>query len=279
MIQINEEFRRIVIKTGIDRLLDLIIENKGINVAEASRILQIPSKSIESWSQILSKEKLITVKYETDGAIILNLAKKNMARQKGMISKLSNGIATDINSIDNELTNYERTIDLNKENINSFEKILNKDISKIENIEKDIIEFSKKKKELEKSILKIKKEESILRKEEDELDKKEKEISSKEKLVQDTSQTVISTITDKLKILDESHNKIVSLENDKNRLKDDLEFIKKISKVIENEKDMEKLHEHIITVEDRHKKLKDNSLLLKIKLERFQEIIKKIFQI
>ncbi|MCK5299573.1 MAG: hypothetical protein KAJ54_00315, partial [Candidatus Aenigmarchaeota archaeon] len=158
-------------------------------------------------------------------------------------------------------------------------KILNKDISKIEDIEKDLASFSKNKKELEASILKIKEEEKILLKKEENLEKKEVEISSKEKVLKSTSKDIIDTITEKLKIIDESHDKIVALNNEKNRLKEDVEFIKKISKVIEKEKDTDKLHERIKTVEEKHKALKDNSFLLKIKFEKFQEIVKKIFQV
>ncbi len=277
MINISEEFRKIIIKTGIDRLMDIVVDRGEITVAEASRMLQIPSSRIEEWGTILSKENMIEVKYESSGDVVLSIAKKNLKSQKNKINKLSEGISTDIGKIDKELKNYEQSLSLNKENINSFEKILNKDISKIENIEKDLSEFSAKKKDLEESIVRIKKEEDILKKEEEELDKKEKDISEKEVQIQGTSKDIINIITEKLKTISESHEKIVSLERDKNRLKEDLELIKKISKIIDKEEDMGKLHEMITDVEDRHKKLKDNSFLLKMKFERFHEIVKKIF--
>ena len=257
--------------------MDIIIDRGEVTVAEASRILQIPSKKIESWGSILSKENMIVIKYESSGDVILSIAKKNIKNQENKINKLSEGVSTDINKIDKELKNYEYTISLNKENINSFENILNKDISKIENIEKDLSEFSAKKKDLEESIARIKKEEDILKKNEEELDQKEKIISEKETQIQGTSKDIINVITEKLKTISESHEKIVALESDKNRLKEDLELIKKISKVINKEEDMGKLHDMIADVEDRHKKLKDNSFLLKMKFERFQEIVKKIF--
>ena len=276
---ISEELREMIIKTGVDSLLDLIVEKDGLSVAEASRVLQIPSSKIESWATVLSKEKLITMKYEAGGNVVMGLNAKNMKSQQDNINKISSKVSEDIDKVDNELNSYEQTINLNKENINSFEKILNKDISKIEDIEKDLASFSKNKKELEASILKIKEEEKILLKKEENLEKKEVEISSKEKVLKSTSKDIIDTITEKLKIIDESHDKIVALNNEKNRLKEDVEFIKKISKVIEKEKDTDKLHERIKTVEEKHKALKDNSFLLKIKFEKFQEIVKKIFQV
>ena len=279
MIGISEELREMIIKTGVDSLLDLIVEKDGLSVAEASRVLQIPSSKIESWATVLSKEKLITMKYEAGGNVVMGLNAKNMKSQQDNINKISSKVSEDIDKVDNELNSYEQTINLNKENINSFEKILNKDISKIEDIEKDLASFSKNKKELEASILKIKEEEKILLKKEENLEKKEVEISSKEKVLKSTSKDIIDTITEKLKIIDESHDKIVALNNEKNRLKEDVEFIKKISKVIEKEKDTDKLHERIKKVEEKHKALKDNSFLLKIKFEKFQEIVKKIFQV
>jgi len=279
VIRIAEGFRKIIIKTGVDRLLELILENDGITVGEASRVLQIPKNNIESWGAILSKENLIDMKYETGGKITLNLTSKNLKNQQKEIEKLSKDFVADIDKIDLNLKKYDSTIQLNKDNISSFEQILNKDISKIENIEKVLGEFSKNKKELEESILKIKKEEDILMKKEDELENREKAIGEKEKELKDNSKDIIDTITQKLKIIDESHEHIVSLEKEKDRLREDLELIKKISRIIEKEKDVSKLHQKIDDVEERHKKLKDRSLILKMKFERFQEIVKKIFTV
>ena len=144
---ISEELREMIIKTGVDSLLDLIVEKDGLSIAEASRVLQIPSNKIESWATVLSKEKLITMKYEAGGNVVMGLNAKNMKSQQDNINKISSKVSEDIDKVDNELNSYEQTINLNKENINSFEKILNKDISKIEDIEKDLASFSKNKKE------------------------------------------------------------------------------------------------------------------------------------
>ncbi|MCD6399102.1 MAG: hypothetical protein J7L08_04245, partial [Candidatus Aenigmarchaeota archaeon] len=68
-----EKLKRILIETDVDKLLEIIDKKKEISVEEASNTLGIPENIVEEWSEILSKNKMIKIKYEIKGTILRSL--------------------------------------------------------------------------------------------------------------------------------------------------------------------------------------------------------------
>ncbi|MEM2974085.1 MAG: hypothetical protein QW112_00440 [Candidatus Micrarchaeia archaeon] len=58
-MEVDEGF----ITTGIDRFMRLLYEKKRIELSEASKALNIPTKVIEYWSYVLESQGLLKINY------------------------------------------------------------------------------------------------------------------------------------------------------------------------------------------------------------------------
>ena len=58
------EFDELLISTGVDSLIKLIEERKRIELSMASKLLGIPTATVEDWAHVLEEEKIIRIEYK-----------------------------------------------------------------------------------------------------------------------------------------------------------------------------------------------------------------------
>lgn len=57
------EFDELLISTGVDSLIKLIEERKRIELGMASKLLGLPTATVEDWAHVLEEEKIIRIEY------------------------------------------------------------------------------------------------------------------------------------------------------------------------------------------------------------------------
>ncbi len=71
-----------IIKTGVDRLIDLLKKKDKITISEASKVLKIPVSTIQKWVDFLVEENIVNVEYKfTVPYIFLNKAQKELEKK------------------------------------------------------------------------------------------------------------------------------------------------------------------------------------------------------
>ena len=62
-MNVMEEIDESFVTSGIDRYMKLLYDKKRVNLDEASKILEIPSKRLEYWSYILETNGFVKINY------------------------------------------------------------------------------------------------------------------------------------------------------------------------------------------------------------------------
>ncbi len=86
------------IKTGVDKLVDLIQEKKRVSIEEAAKILSVPKVLVEEWADFLEEKEVIGIEYkftvpylvykELSKEVIEERAKQFAGRREGFVRKV-----------------------------------------------------------------------------------------------------------------------------------------------------------------------------------------------
>lgn len=221
----REEWKDLVLKTGADRLLELVTKYGRVSLDDASSMLNIEPKIIEAWAKALKNEKLISLTYDNLGNLILESNKKTKEVNLKKIEEVRNQVEITIDRIEKITELEERGMSINKAHITNFEKLLKKDISEIEDLKEELENIREKKDELVEAIKKIHKDEEAL-------GKTEKIIIKKGRKLNHDSVLVSRTIAAKLELIKKSILIIEELEEKKDYLKEEIMVIRKMSKAL-----------------------------------------------
>lgn len=202
------------IKTGADKLVDIIQETKRISLDDAAKALGASKSLVQEWAEFLEKEKLISIDYSFSKVFLVERklssgeikesAKEILSEKEGIVRKLEYAIA----SLDKESVDFD---EIKKK----FNKVHGDVKEEIKTVEKELVELEKYK-DLKTSI--DKDIENQKKKYEEELAKLNTEIKNKESDFVDLYSKIIS---EKEKIKDHK-SRISSLQKSQKEIEDSI---------------------------------------------------------
>ncbi|MFH1591721.1 MAG: hypothetical protein ABIC95_07410 [archaeon] len=99
-----------VIKTGVDRLVDLIEQNKKISIADAAKQLAVPKSVIEEWASFLEEKEIIETEDKLTSTVLMKkeLSKVELTEKRRELEGHKEGFVRKIEAtialIENETT-------------------------------------------------------------------------------------------------------------------------------------------------------------------------------
>ena len=232
-------WKKTLLETGIDDFLELIVSEDTITLDQLIDNLSISQEIAESWAEILSKEGLVTTSYNRKGILVLSNTKKNTKEKEKRIKELTKTVQADIINVGANVHAKENALKDEIKKLRDFETILKKDLDKSLDIEK----------EMEK--IKIK---------ETEIKKLFETLEDKEIKLKDESNTIKNIVNKKSKKIQLIEKEIMSFEKEKEKLLNDIELIKKISKVLnvpakEMDKNIEEIEQKVLEIRKMNNKI------------------------
>lgn len=264
------DWKELILKTGVDKLLEIIASTGEITLGEASRQLGVKPSIIESWADALADDKMITTSYNAQGELVFRSTKANLKVKEGKIDQLKKEVDTTIKTVESDLDGEEKMLDVSKSHIRSFEQVLKSDINHIEIFTKNLKRYDSKKSELMKLVNHLKTEQSTLEKQISRIDGQEKKILAE-------SDNVKKTVDAKVVEVAKSKENIIAIEKSKDELKRDFEVLRRISNAI-RKAHPEDVGTKIEEIEKRTGNLKTHNSLVKQKFEKLNNVMHHLFK-
>ncbi len=217
-----------MLETGIDGFLELVASKGSINAKLVADELSLSEETVESWADILSKEGLVSTEYDKKGNLVIMSTSKNTKEKEKHIKELTTNVQADIINIEANVHSKEKTLKNEEKMLKGFEKILEKDLEKTIQIDEEY----EKIKVREKEILEI-----------------FTAMGAKEKELKKDSFSIKKVVDEKTKSIKNIEKELKNFEKEKQRLLEDIELIKKISKVLNVP--AEDMNKKIQNIEDR----------------------------
>ena len=217
-----------MLETGIDGFLELVASKGSINAKLVADELSLSEETVESWADILSKEGLVSTEYDKKGNLVIMSTSKNTKEKEKHIKELTTNVQADIINIEANVHSKEKTLKNEEKMLKGFEKILEKDLEKTIQIDEEY----EKIKVREKEILEI-----------------FTAMGAKEKELKKDSFSIKKVVDEKTKSIKNIEKELKNFEKEKARLLEDIELIKKISKVLNVP--AEDMNKKIQNIEDR----------------------------
>ncbi len=218
-----EEWKKIIIKTDVDRLLKYLTDKGSVSEKQISKDLGIPEQTIDMWARALSTSKLIEKEYSTRG-VILKIGSKNRTETQKKIKELNQNIIKKIKEVREKIGGESRAVIEVRKELEKLGVLLEKDRLESHYLEKRILSLKDEQLKLKKELLKdIQEERSV-----------ESEISS-----------VLEKIYTTLSSLKETKGLLNNFMEAKNKLDQDLAALKKLKQYNMNIEAMEDKTEEI----------------------------------
>ena len=217
-----------MLETGIDGFLELVASKGSINAKLVADELSLSEETVESWADILSKEGLVSTEYDKKGNLVIMSTSKNTKEKEKHIKELTTNVQADIINIDANVHSKEKTLKNEEKMLKGFEKILEKDLEKTIQIDEEYEKIKLR----EKEILEI-----------------FTAMGAKEKELKKDSFSIKKVVDEKTKSIKNIEKELKNFEKEKVRLLEDIELIKKISKVLNVP--AEDMNKKIQNIEDR----------------------------
>ena len=221
-------WKKTMLETGIDGFLELVASKGSINAKLVADELSLSEETVESWADILSKEGLVSTEYDKKGNLVIMSTTKNTKEKEKHIKELTTNVQADIINIEANVHSKEKTLKNEEKMLKGFEKILEKDLEKTIQIDEEY----EKIKVREKEILEI-----------------FTAMGAKEKELKKDSFSIKKIVDEKTKSIKNIEKELKNIEKEKVRLLEDIELIKKISKVLNVP--AEDMNKKIQNIEDR----------------------------
>ncbi|MCF7861390.1 hypothetical protein K9M79_04005 [Candidatus Woesearchaeota archaeon] len=135
-----------VIKTGVDRLVELINKSNGISASESAKQLNLSRDMILDWANLLEEEQIISIEYGLSRIFlkprvlvskqISQLKKKHEVTSKKVDTKVNKLLST-IDKEDKELSTFKEEIHIFKKYVDDDVKALGKELKIISKTEED----------------------------------------------------------------------------------------------------------------------------------------------
>ncbi|MGV8162674.1 MAG: hypothetical protein ACP5N2_05075 [Candidatus Nanoarchaeia archaeon] len=192
------------IKTGVDRLVEIIGTAKRISLDDASKQLGISQQVVQEWADFLEKEKLITIEYSFSKVWLCEkrLSKSEIASTAKELSSEKDAFSR---KIDSAIKSLEKDTAGFEEIKTQFVKIQSTVKDKISIVEQELLELEKYtslKQNLDK----------IIEKQKEEYEKQIGEIVSKVQKTKTEHDSITENIAKELKALSTEHEKVITIQ-------------------------------------------------------------------
>lgn len=204
-----------MLETGIDQMIEIVSDRRSVSATELSAKLSVPVGTIETWAEILAKENMVSLEYDRLGKLRITSNVKNQREKLKRVEDMRDDVGAEIDTIEQSVREESRALDVEHKSLAKFEETLKREYGssiKIENILKDI---DARKSEIEKFL---------------------KVIVDEEAKVKDEYISINQILKNKVKQIEETEENLSSYEKQKDRLFQDIEIIKRLSKAINKEK-------------------------------------------
>ncbi|RLG14057.1 MAG: hypothetical protein DRN66_02980 [Candidatus Nanohalarchaeota archaeon] len=227
------ELKKAMVETGIDKFLELVTIKKSISLKNASKFLSVPLDTLENWSNILSREKIISIDYDSFGNMVVFITQKNIEMKMNKVNSLKSTIEGNTKLVEANISVKE--MDLKKEinYLEQFEDKLKKEMGYTKQLHEEFEKVASVEEDLIKKMAVMKKNKADL-----------------SKYIKGTTKE----ISIKIKTIERVEKEILKYEKIKEDIKTDIEFIKSLSRSIKKEP-LQTIGKRIKKLENRQKKL------------------------
>jgi len=247
-----------IIKTGVDRLVDLIKEKGKITITDAANSLGVSRTTIEEWTDFLEEEGIVRIEYKltTPYLTLRKLTKKDVETKAKEFHGKKDIFVRKAESMLSYLGKEAKELKLVKAEFDKLKKELGLEVGAVKSELKDLEKYGELKKDIDAQMLKQKQD----------FIKKMDEINNMILKEQRKYQQIINEVEEEEKKLEEERLKESTIEENEKKLKERIkEFGDMIVKIKKNLQDEDK---KIIDTKNHIKRLKDLA-------KKFKEEMKK----
>lgn len=204
-----DDWENVVIKTGVDTLLNYLAENGETTVTEISEDLGVSEDRIKEWAKALEDNNFVERTYSARKGMILKYTKQNKDEADQKLKQIREEVEEETQKVQKEMKSRDSEIKKTK-------KQLNKMAEELEENREEENEVKKKLEEIEEI--------------EEELEKKLEKQKQKKKHLHEDSIQLITRIDNALNRIDEAEEKAESFEKKGEELKKKMKALKKLEK-------------------------------------------------
>lgn len=209
LFSMADEWEDIVIETGVDTLLNYLVENQKAPVSEISDELGVSEDRIKTWAKALKEEGLIEKKYSTTKGMILLYTSKNKEEAEKRLAELREQVDQETEKVENELETRQSDIEEARENLKELSEELEENREKEEEVKDNLDELEQL---------------------EDEIEERLEKQREKEKRIQSEAVDLISRIDSKLNRIEEAEEKAERFEEERHTIKKKIKALEKLEK-------------------------------------------------
>jgi len=247
------EWKKTMLETGIDDFLELVATRGAVKAADVADELSLAQETVESWAEILSKEGLISTEYDRKGNLVITNKTKNTKEKETHLKELTKNVQADIINVVANVHAKEEKLKEEEKTLKDFEKILKKDLDESLRLEHEFDKIKAREKEIRDLFDSVETRERTLRKETSDIKK---------------------IVDCKIKGINSIEKELQEFDKKKKKLLEDIELIKKISKVLnvpakEIDKKVEDVEEKVLEIRKLNNKLNKKYGLVKKIFSKF----------
>lgn len=204
-----------MLETGIDQMIEIVSDRRSVSATELSAKLSVPVETIETWAEILGKENMVSLEYDRLGKLRITSNVKNQREKLKRVEDMRDDVGAEIDTIEQSVREESKALDEEHRSLGKFEEALKKEYGNSVKIESMLKDIDARKSELEKYL---------------------KVIVDEEAKIKDEYMSINQILKNKVKQIEETEENLSSYEKQKDRLFEDIEIIKRLSKAINKEK-------------------------------------------
>jgi chromosome segregation ATPase len=257
------------IETGVDRLVELIGQEKRITIDDAAKKLGIGKVVIQEWADFLEEEKIISIEYKFSKTFLVE-RKLSQTEVKEKQKEYSSEKDAFVRKIESSLKGIEQDVwglDKIKADFDIIKKSIGPELDKVRKEVGDLEKFEYLKKNLDKEIEQQVAEFRAI------LDKSHKDIDVEQK----KHQELLEKLDVEKREVQLKENRLLSLEEKEkelmNRIQSIFEISKEIQKRVEGEKSS--ISQTWTMISGLEKAVKDIEINVKQKKETIQPLLDK----
>jgi chromosome segregation ATPase len=134
------EMEDLLISTGVDSLIRIIKEKKKIDLAMASKLLNLPQNTVEDWAHILEEEGIIRIDYQLTKVYFIWVppTKEQVEKEKQVFQKRKTQVEGELQKLDKVQDSGKRDLREYTEAIEKLSKQFEEDFAKVEALSNQI---------------------------------------------------------------------------------------------------------------------------------------------
>lgn len=230
----SEDWENIVIETGVDTLLNYLVENQKASVEQISEDLGVSEDRIKTWAEGLEDEGFLEKQYSARKGLLLKYTKKNKEEAESRLDELREKVDEQAEDINDELESRSSEVEEAQ--------------SKLEEMMEELEENKEKEEELQEQL-------DELKELENKLEKRFEETKDKEEKVHSRTVSLISRIDSALNRIEDAEETASRFEEEKQDIRKKLKAIKKLESHVKKADDLKDKLEELEDEEEKSKNI------------------------